>query len=49
MGETNRILVGPFASKDDAQEFVNQLAEKNVRAFTWTSRAGEKVSKLPAK
>jgi Flp pilus assembly protein TadD len=49
MGETNRILVGPFASKDDAQEFVNQLADKNLRAFTWTSRVGEKVSKLPAK
>jgi Flp pilus assembly protein TadD len=49
MGETNRLLVGPFASSDDAQEFVNQLAEKKVRAFAWTSRAGEKVAKLPAK
>jgi Flp pilus assembly protein TadD len=49
MGETNRLLVGPFASSDDAQEFVNQLAEKRVRAFAWTSRAGEKVAKLPAK
>jgi Flp pilus assembly protein TadD len=48
MGETNRILVGPFASSDDAQEFVNQLADKKVRAFAWTSRAGEKVAKLPA-
>jgi Flp pilus assembly protein TadD len=49
MGETNRILVGPFASKDDAQEFVNELAEKKLRAFAWTSAAGEKVAKLPAK
>ena len=49
MGETNRLLVGPFASSDDAQEFVNQLAEKRVRAFAWTSRAGEKVAKLPPK
>ncbi|HEY0313337.1 MAG TPA: SPOR domain-containing protein [Allosphingosinicella sp.] len=49
MGETNRILVGPFASKDDAQEFVNELAEKKLRAFAWTSAVGEKVAKLPAK
>jgi Flp pilus assembly protein TadD len=49
LGETNRLLVGPFASKDDAQEFVNQLAQKKLRAFAWTSPAGEKVAKLPGK
>jgi cell division septation protein DedD len=49
MGETNRILVGPFPSKDDAQDFVNELAEKKLRAFAWTSAPGEKVAKLPAK
>jgi Flp pilus assembly protein TadD len=49
MGETNRILVGPFASKEDAQDFVNELAEKKLRAFAWTSPAGEKVAKLPTK
>jgi Flp pilus assembly protein TadD len=49
MGETNRILVGPFASRDAAQNFVNDLAEKKLRAFAWTSPAGEKVAKLPTK
>lgn len=49
MGGTNRLLVGPFESKDDAQDFVNALAEKKLRAFAWTSAAGEKVAKLPAK
>jgi len=49
MGETNRILVGPFPSKDEAQDFVNELAEKKLKAFAWTSPAGEKVAKLPAK
>ncbi|MBV9932427.1 MAG: SPOR domain-containing protein [Alphaproteobacteria bacterium] len=49
MGETNRILVGPFPSKDEARDFVNELAEKKLKAFAWTSPAGEKVAKLPAK
>jgi Flp pilus assembly protein TadD len=49
MGETNRLLIGPFESKEDAQDFVNALAEKKLRAFAWTSAAGEKVAKLPAK
>jgi len=49
MGETNRILVGPFPSKEEAQDFVNELAEKKLKAFAWTSPAGEKVAKLPAK
>jgi Flp pilus assembly protein TadD len=49
MGGTNRLLVGPFADGDDAQEFVNALAEKKLRAFVWTSPAGGKVAKLPAK
>jgi Flp pilus assembly protein TadD len=49
MGGTNRLLVGPFPDGDEAQAFVNELAEKKLRAFAWTSPAGEKVAKLPAK
>ena len=33
---TNRLLVGPFASAREAQDFVNQLARHNVEAFAWT-------------
>ena len=31
-----RLLVGPFDSKGDAQEFVNQLAKEGVDGFSWT-------------
>ena len=46
---SNRILVGPFASEDEAQEFVNKLAKSDVSAFTFTSEKGQKIEKLPAK
>ena len=31
-----RLLVGPFDSKDDAQDFVNKLAKEGVDGFSWT-------------
>ena len=43
---TNRLLVGPFASADEAQEFVNQLARHNVAGFAWTSPAGQEIERL---
>ncbi|WP_165357215.1 SPOR domain-containing protein [Sphingosinicella sp. CPCC 101087] len=43
---TNRLLVGPFASPDEAQGFVNQLARHNVAAFAWTSEAGQEIERL---
>jgi hypothetical protein len=46
---TNRLLVGPFASAREAQSFVNELAKADVAAFAWTSEAGQKVERLPAK
>ena len=45
---TNRLLVGPFPSADEAQEFVNQLARHNVAGFAWTSPAGQEIERLPA-
>jgi Flp pilus assembly protein TadD len=48
-GATNRLLVGPFPSESEAQEFVNALAGKDVAAFTWTSAAGQAVDRLPAR
>ena len=46
---TNRLLVGPFKSEKEAQEFVNQLAKLDLSAFTWTSPAGQEIVKLSAK
>ena len=43
---TNRLLVGPFPSTEDAQLFVNALAQRNVAAFAWTSPAGQEIERL---
>ena len=45
---TNRLLVGPFASEREAQAFVNQLAERDISAFAWTSPAGQEIETLPS-
>jgi hypothetical protein len=44
---TNRLLVGPFKSDDEAQAFVNTLAKQGLSAFSWTSEAGQKIEQLP--
>jgi tetratricopeptide (TPR) repeat protein len=49
LNATNRLLVGPFASAKEAQAFVNQLKAEDLSGFAWTSAAGQKVEKLPAK
>ena len=49
LNATNRLLVGPFASNKEAQAFVNQLKTEDLSGFPWTSAAGQKVEKLPAK
>lgn len=46
---TNRLLVGPFKSADDAQDFVNELSKQGVPAFSWTSPAGQEIVKLASK
>jgi Flp pilus assembly protein TadD len=45
---TNRLLVGPFKTSADAQEFVNELAKLDLPAFSWTSPAGQEIVKLAA-
>ena len=49
LNSTNRLLVGPFDSAREAQAFVNQLKAEDLSGFAWTSAAGQKVEKLPAK
>jgi Flp pilus assembly protein TadD len=43
---TNRLLVGPFATAREAQDFVNQLARHDVPAFAWTSAAGQEIDRI---
>ena len=45
-----RLLTGPFATRDAAQAFVNQLAKDGVDGFSWTrTPAALKIEKLPPK
>lgn len=46
---TNRLLVGPFKSADEAQAFVNTLRKADVDGVAFTSEAGQKVTKLEVK
>ncbi len=46
---THRVLAGPFKTDEEARAFVNLLAKSGVQAFTFTSEAGQKITKLPTK
>lgn len=46
---TNRLLVGPFKTDGEAQDFVNRLAKAQLAGFSWTSEDGQAVEKLPAR
>lgn len=46
---TNRVLSGPFKTEAEARAHVNQLARAGVSAFTFTSEAGQKITKLATK
>jgi len=45
-GQTNRLLVGPFASFTRAKELETKLKAAGADAFAWKSDAGEVVEKL---
>ncbi|WP_174291694.1 tetratricopeptide repeat protein [Sphingomonas bacterium] len=46
---TNRVLAGPFKTGEEARAFVNTLKAGGMSTFTFTSEAGQVVTKLPAK
>lgn len=46
---TNRLLVGPFKTFEEAQGFVNKAGKESLSAFSFKSEAGQEVEKLPAK
>ncbi|MDH7639442.1 SPOR domain-containing protein [Sphingomonas oryzagri] len=43
---TNRLLVGPFKTEEEAQAFVNKMAAKGLSGFTFKSSKGQKVDKV---
>jgi Flp pilus assembly protein TadD len=43
---TNRLLVGPFANRDAAQDFVNAAKEKGLSCFPVTTSSGQKVERI---
>lgn len=45
-GQANRLVTGPFDSRQAANAFVTQLAEAGVEAFRFTSAEGEEVSPI---
>lgn len=46
---TNRVLTGPFKTDAEARSFVNTLAKEGVSGFSFTSEAGQKVTRLAGK
>jgi Flp pilus assembly protein TadD len=48
LGQTNRLLTGPFASLKEAARFIDALVKAGApRPMVWTSPAGEVVDDLP--
>lgn len=47
--QTNRLLVGPLKSVADARELVNNLAKEGVQATTFSSEAGQEISRIGGK
>ncbi|MFM7350024.1 MAG: SPOR domain-containing protein [Erythrobacter sp.] len=45
-GQTNRLLAGPFASRDKAEALIRELKKKDLDAFLWMSEEGEEVQPL---
>lgn len=45
----NRVLVGPFKDRSEAQALVNALAKADIAAVPWTSPEGQEIVKLAAK
>ena len=45
----NRVLVGPFKDRGEAQALVNALAKADIAAVPWTSPEGQEIVKLAAK
>jgi hypothetical protein len=47
--QTNRLLVGPLKSVGDARDLVSSLAKEGVQATTFSSDAGQEISRIGGK
>lgn len=47
LGQTNRMVTGPFASRAEAMDLVNALKEAGHDSLVWRSEEGEEVILLP--
>lgn len=45
-GQTNRLLAGPYPSRDAARKALNSLQEKDIDSFTFTSPEGQEIEPL---
>lgn len=45
-GEANRLLAGPYESRDAARDMVNKLKQGGLDAFPFSSEVGEEIIKL---
>lgn len=45
-GQTNRLVIGPVASRDKAEALVRELKKKGLDVFLWLSDEGEAVQPL---
>ena len=43
-GATNRLVIGPFSSKEKAKDFEGALEKAGNDAFLWISDAGEEIA-----
>jgi tetratricopeptide (TPR) repeat protein len=46
---TNRLVTGPFKTEAEARAMVNTLKKQGLSAFTFTSEAGQKMTRLGGK
>ncbi|VXC40057.1 SPOR domain-containing protein [Sphingomonas sp. 8AM] len=46
---TNRLVTGPYKTEAEARAMVNTLKKQGLSAFTFTSEAGQKLTKLGGK
>ena len=44
-----RLVIGPFKSKTDSGEFVNQLSKAGIDGFTYTAPDGMTIEKIATK
>jgi tetratricopeptide (TPR) repeat protein len=43
-----RLLIGPFRNSQEADIFADDLASVRIEAFTWASKPGQPIRKLPS-